>query len=384
MQSAFLKLLSFFGFNNSQNLPNDFYLQCQDRYAGFILIASLSSWVGFVALCLLINAQVSLLNYLPWFIFMALSELVYFIAPAAYLHARKKNKAPEHYIQFLNFSAFAHGLSWGSPLFFLSSPSHLDFVLHIITLFSVATICFAVIFAAHSRTAFYAYEIPACTLLSVFFITSPTMNSLSLCGPLLFIICAFLHQHFYNLITQEIITQHELKKAKRTIIKAHEELIFSSSHDALTGLLTRSAFTHRLDDYLLLGQTGALFFIDLDNFKPVNDQFGHDTGDKYLAKIGENLKWFLDNNYECGRFGGDEFVILEKTIKNPEDALAFGNLIKNHIAKEMEIDERLFMPKASIGGAIIMTQDTTTQLLKRADIALYQSKRNNKNTITVL
>lgn len=384
MLSAIIKLISFFGFHASKKLPHDFYLQCQDRYAKFIIIASIASLVGFIALCFLINTQVSLSNYLAWFIFMAVGVLLYSIAPVLYLRARKKGHTPRNYITLLNFSAFLHGVSWGSPLFFLSNPEHLDFVLHLITLFSVAAICLAVLFAAHSRSAFYAYEIPACTLLSAFFITSPTMNSLSVCGPLLFVICAFLHQHFYHLITQEIITQHELEKAKKTIITAHEELIFSSSHDTLTGLLTRSAFTNKLDEYLLNSKVGALFFIDLDDFKPVNDQFGHDVGDKYLTKVGEYLGYFLTQHYECARFGGDEFILLNKAITNASDAMLFGNTIRHHISQKIVIDNKIFIPQASIGGAIITPQDTTTQLLKRADIALYQSKRNNKNTVTVI
>jgi len=155
-------------------------------------------------------------------------------------------------------------------------------------------------------------------------------------------------------------------------------------HDPLTDLPNR-LYGERLFSTMLKknnpSQTKlALLFIDLDNFKPINDALGHAAGDKFLQNIAQTISQHLKGDQCLIRFGGDEFIVLAAGItdKNQVDALCT-NLIA-WCSTEFEVLEAKIVVSASIGVACAPDDGTTfKQLCRKADVAMYESKRKGRN-----
>ena len=187
-------------------------------------------------------------------------------------------------------------------------------------------------------------------------------------------------------VAQDIL---QLKKAK-------DEIIYLASHDALTDLPNRSEFEKVLDRELARSirhkKIAALLFIDIDNFKHINDSLGHHTGDQVLIKLSERLLHsirpediaarFTIQHHFLGRLGGDEFIILLSELQHPDDAGTYAKRLMSIISKPININEFELHITVSIGIAIIPNAGTTAQtLIKNADIAMYRAKEMGKNRV---
>lgn len=167
---------------------------------------------------------------------------------------------------------------------------------------------------------------------------------------------------------------------------ARAEMERLALHDPLTGLPNRAHFNRVLDQLLENAdtQTSALFFIDLDGFKPINDQLGHDAGDKALCTVAYRLGQCLDATCFIGRLAGDEFVVLLPQVTSDEAAIAVGNTMVQAISQPMVLPnaEAPRVLGASIGLAF-MPRDgrTQTEILTAADEAMYVAKRAGKNRV---
>ncbi len=162
-------------------------------------------------------------------------------------------------------------------------------------------------------------------------------------------------------------------------LAARERLVQLAYHDQLTGLLNRSRWETRLDqtvkDALTLGTTFALFFIDLDRFKEINDSTGHAMGDRVLVEAADRLRRALGPADIIGRFGGDEFVVL--TNGNAEEASTLARVLRDSIRRPFEFGERSFHLSASVGIALFPSDSTSSgALLNHADAACYHAKRS--------
>lgn len=176
-----------------------------------------------------------------------------------------------------------------------------------------------------------------------------------------------------------------------TQIKEKEEkILYLANHDYLTGTYNRRYFQETLSqkiNYLMtIGHYGALLFIDLDDFKEINDMFGHDIGDTVLIEITQRLKQLSDASSIVARIGGDEFVILLNLDTTSVNKAAFkAELIAENILDTIKepffLEDKEAMINASIGIAIIDHNSNTTDLMKFADIAMYQAKKTGKNRI---
>lgn len=158
-----------------------------------------------------------------------------------------------------------------------------------------------------------------------------------------------------------------------------ENLNFKASHDELTGAYNRAGFELLLSG-LDLNSTYMMFF-DLDNFKSINDSFGHDMGDKALKKLVQVLKKsFRSDDYVC-RLGGDEFVVFMVHTDAEQKSLIAKKM--EQINKELENTEDGIPPISVSVGIIHGTQAEDSQtLLARGDAAMYESKRQGKHTCT--
>ncbi len=172
---------------------------------------------------------------------------------------------------------------------------------------------------------------------------------------------------------------------------AEEEIKNLAFYDHLTGLPNRRLLIDRLDHALASStrskQDGALLFIDMDNFKNLNDTLGHDFGDQLLKQVAKRLTSCVREADTVSRFGGDEFVvILEELSGNSIESATLVKNIANKILTSLcqtyQFDKHEHHSSSSIGIAVFNShQHTTEELLKQADIAMYQAKKSGRNAV---
>jgi diguanylate cyclase (GGDEF)-like protein len=154
-------------------------------------------------------------------------------------------------------------------------------------------------------------------------------------------------------------------------------------HDPLTGLANRRLFLERLGiaHRRAGGGSDGLFgvlFVDLDDFKPINDVFGHETGDVALVAIAQRLRRFEDLPVTVARFGGDEFGVLIDDAAGPDTILELAESIAEALNAPMLLADERIKLTASIGVAIADGHCGPADLLRNADLAMYTAKRDNK------
>ncbi len=153
--------------------------------------------------------------------------------------------------------------------------------------------------------------------------------------------------------------------------------------DELTGLPNRVSFRNEIDRILATsGETAksALLFIDLDQFKQVNDTLGHPCGDQLLCMVADRLRVMLRPEDFVARFGGDEFVVFQKDIKSNEDAANLARRIVEELSERYEVDRHQLEIGASVGIAMTSPGVSADNLLKNADLALYRAKVDGRGT----
>jgi len=164
-----------------------------------------------------------------------------------------------------------------------------------------------------------------------------------------------------------------------------ESLQYRATHDGLVGLLNRYEFEKRFNTFMDSTNHDvitSMIFIDLDNFKILNDSYGHQEGDKALVKIGEIIRHSIRKSDTAARFGGDEFMILIQS-DSAEEAKNVANKILDKINEfQHTMKETSSVLGASIGIAFTKGNQTSYEsMLRGADQACYQAKSNGKGTI---
>jgi diguanylate cyclase (GGDEF)-like protein len=173
----------------------------------------------------------------------------------------------------------------------------------------------------------------------------------------------------------------------RMLAAAIEHASFMSAHDQLTGLPNRRLFHDRLEQALARGRREggrvAVFYLDLDHFKIINDLFGHPAGDATLRTVAERLRKCLRESDTLARLGGDEFAVIQPVIRRAEDADALGKTMLAAIEPPIDLCGRLHHIGISIGVALseIGAPNQPDELIKQADIALYQAKEHGRSRV---
>lgn len=170
--------------------------------------------------------------------------------------------------------------------------------------------------------------------------------------------------------------------------RMEEQIQHLAYHDSLTQLPNRSLFNDRLLQSLRSAQRHqqriALMFVDLDGFKQVNDQFGHDTGDALLKQVAKRLSASLRESDSVSRIGGDEFILLLNDVSTQRDAEEIAEKIRHALATVFEIAGHTVNISCSIGIAVYPEHGQNEhELIKHADTAMYQAKRSGKNNVQV-
>ena len=159
---------------------------------------------------------------------------------------------------------------------------------------------------------------------------------------------------------------------------AAERLEFQAFHDPLTGLRNRAWIMDILESDLVEARAShtsvGLLFIDIDNFKLVNESLGHLVGDRMLKEIARRLPQCVPIDGHVGRLGGDEFVVIVPGIEDPLDVEPVAERICDVVAQYMDLDGHGVVATTSIGIAVSTKTSTPTELLRDADAAVYRAK----------
>ena len=167
------------------------------------------------------------------------------------------------------------------------------------------------------------------------------------------------------------------------IKKSQERLQQLATHDTLTGLPNRAYLTEVLKQSVQSAQRRqqqfSVLFLDLDNFKDINDTFGHGAGDQLLIEFGQRLKTCIRGEDIVGRFGGDEFIVILPDVQSDDRTVSVARRILAASREPVHVRETVFRPSVSIGIAVFPAGgNTAEELLRNADVAMYQAKREGR------
>jgi diguanylate cyclase (GGDEF)-like protein/PAS domain S-box-containing protein len=166
--------------------------------------------------------------------------------------------------------------------------------------------------------------------------------------------------------------------------RAEEKIRHMARHDSLSGLANRAAFRDEMEQTLKRvrrGQGIAVMCLDLDHFKNVNDTLGHLIGDKLLCAVADRLKDVVRETDLIARLGGDEFAVLQTGLDKPEAAGSLAQRIITSIKQPYDLDGHQVVVSTSVGIAISPSDgNSTDQLLRNADMALYRAKSDGRST----
>jgi diguanylate cyclase (GGDEF)-like protein len=165
---------------------------------------------------------------------------------------------------------------------------------------------------------------------------------------------------------------------------AEARITHLARYDELTALPNRVNFRDEIERLLAVPhdaeQLSALLFVDLDQFKQVNDTLGHPCGDQLLCAVADRLRAMLRPEDFVARFGGDEFVVFQQNIRSNEEAAHLARRIVDHLSERYQIDNHLVEIGASVGIAMASPDVSADTLLKNADMALYRAKADGRGT----
>ncbi|DAB30582.1 MAG TPA: GGDEF-domain containing protein [Sulfurimonas sp. UBA12504] len=186
------------------------------------------------------------------------------------------------------------------------------------------------------------------------------------------------------IVQRQVQHSIELHKTENELVGVNEKLRYSSMYDSLTGLANRQNLYDKLQ-YITANSNRhknkfALLFLDLDNFKSINDTLGHHIGDALLKVIAIRLKSVLRENDLVARIGGDEFIVILSDIKNEESILEGIEKILSIFKKEIIVKGKILKSSTSIGCALYPDDSKDiNELMKYADMAMYSAKAHETN-----
>ncbi|MCW2278049.1 two-component system response regulator [Heliophilum fasciatum] len=184
----------------------------------------------------------------------------------------------------------------------------------------------------------------------------------------------------YDRTIQYAAVFHDITEQKQ----AHERIQYQAYHDALTDLPNRSLFLDRLHQAVALALRNkrklAVFFLDLDRFKQINDIYGHMIGDELLQGVARRLRSCLRESDTVARLGGDEFTVILPDISESDDAAVVAKKVLEALCVPWQLSGHIIQTTASIGIAMY-PQDgkTVAELINHADTAMYRAKQSGRN-----
>lgn len=176
----------------------------------------------------------------------------------------------------------------------------------------------------------------------------------------------------------EMLSNIDISKSK--LEKSAEELKFIANYDVLTKIHNRYFLIKQINSLISNQQKFTAYFIDLDNFKGINDTAGHNSGDVVICNVANVLKEFQNESVIVGRLGGDEFLLIKIWDNNHNEVNKLAQLINEKINSVISFGGLRFTIKSSIGASLYPEHGkTTNEILQYADIAMYKAKKSLDN-----
>lgn len=176
----------------------------------------------------------------------------------------------------------------------------------------------------------------------------------------------------------------------QTTLMSNKEIIFiQSNYDALTALPNRTMLFEKMDLAIYnasrKGKPFALFYVDVDHFKHINDTYGHDIGDEVLKYIASVLLSGIRKTDTASRLGGDEFIVLVNELENHNHARLVAEHLIQKVNRSITVGESEITPSISLGIAYYDAEEANdiNTIMKNADIALYNAKQGGRNNFTI-
>lgn len=195
--------------------------------------------------------------------------------------------------------------------------------------------------------------------------------------------------HIINTNYEDLASMHEeLLSNEEQLRSNYDHIEFLAYHDILTNLPNKLAFLDYVNAALVTSPSEhkmhAVYFVDLDNFKTVNDTLGHEYGDSLLIKTAQILTSIIGDNGMLARAGGDEFLIFKENLASGKTAVDFASLMIDCFRNPLELNGEVVYVSMSIGIAVYPDNGLSPNaLIKNADIAMYKSKDTGKNKFTL-
>jgi diguanylate cyclase (GGDEF)-like protein len=181
--------------------------------------------------------------------------------------------------------------------------------------------------------------------------------------------------------------EEALARALATERELEKQLRHQAFHDPLTGLANRARFMDRLEHALERAgrsrRSVAVLFMDIDDFKSVNDSLGHSAGDRLLVHVAERMAQHVRPGDTAARFGGDEFAVLLEEGVVTDDAIIVAERVTAALREPTALEEKEVFVRASIGIAIADSDDAPEEILRRADVAMYVAKAAGKGRFAI-
>ena len=175
-----------------------------------------------------------------------------------------------------------------------------------------------------------------------------------------------------------VVTARDVTERRRL----EDQLTYQAFHDSLTGLANRALFseriTHALDRGIRRRHLIAVLFIDLDDFKTVNDSLGHAAGDELLVSVAARIRESIRPEDTCARLGGDEFAVMVEGIAEPEGAVTVARRILSSMAAPLTVAGSDVNVQGSVGIALGSGDQTASEIMRSADLAMYRAKAEGK------
>lgn len=185
-------------------------------------------------------------------------------------------------------------------------------------------------------------------------------------------------------LADEVADRQDLERQLSESRESERAAVHDALHDEVTGLPNLALFNDRLRNAIAQadrhGWRLAVMFIDLDDFKVINDTHGDDVGDLVLSTVAQRLKSQVRSGDTVSRRSGDEFLLLMLEAKDRDNAAAFAEKLLARLAEPCEVDEVRLSVSASVGISMYPEDGkSATELLKSADLAMYAAKRQKKS-----
>jgi diguanylate cyclase (GGDEF)-like protein len=281
---------------------------------------------------------------------------------------------------------FVTGLAWGL-MAFMALPTNPDKQAYALLFLAASTV--SVVGSTESTRSFLLYEIPTLGLPFVAFLLQPaTASKLMAIGvAVFFFISLMMSKAMTDRINEIAALNATLADQRDALAVAHEQVahaLASSQHqaktDALTGLGNRRMLIEQLDLMLTSGEPLATLFVDLDDFKAVNDSRGHEVGDRLLTVVAQRFSALAPAGAIVCRLGGDEFAVIVPG-SNVEVASTVAEALLAAAHEPVTLDGCLLQVNASIGVAMSSALDTPADVLRHADAAMYQAKQQGRGQV---